>query len=223
MIPWLIFFTAVTQENVLQSQRASLTEAGIRPETALITIKGLSPEVVRAVRVRFPWSGLAKPAFATAETVLFWRGEGFFEDGKERPVWARVQIAVPRTGLVTVHPLRAGRRLRPDDVRISTWKASVFQSLPLQDIESVAGGVLDRSVTEGTPLLAEMVGSRDQILPGEHIAVESVAGDARVSFDAVAQNRAQVGERVFFRSPFNGKRVAGRSESGHRVVLSWEN
>lgn len=223
MMLWCFILASLTHEQALQALRASLTEAGLPAEQVQITLKGLSPESLPAGTLRFPWSGLARPSFVAADSVLLWRGELISEGGHATPVWARVQMTIQRTGVVSARPIPAGRPITADSLRISGWTASVLQSAPAQEAEGFVGASLTRSVPAGTPLFPEMLASRGQVLAGDRIHVESIAGGARITFDAIAENRANPGERVYFRNPMNGRRVAGQSALGHRVVLSWEN
>lgn len=223
MTPWCLIFATLVREQVLAVQRASLDDAGLRTQTVQITLKGAGPDILRPGTLRFPWSGLAKPSIASADSVLVWRGELVSENGKVIPVWTRVQMTVTRTGVVSARPIPAGKPITAESLRISTWNASVFQNAPLQQFEALIGATLSRSVPIGTPLLAEMVADRGRVLAGDRIRVESIAGGARVAFDAIAENRAGLGERVYFRNPLNGRRVAGRADAGHRVVISWGN
>lgn len=223
MTPWVLVLVTLAREQMLAAQRVSLAEAGLDAAAAQITVKGASADVLAAATVRFPWTGLAKPAAPGGESVMMWRGEATGVDGAARPAWARVQITFRRTGIVATRPISAGRRIAAGDFRVSSWNAPLSQSKPLDKPEILTGAVLRRPVMAGAPILADMVASGDQILPGEKILVESIAGPARITFDATAENRASAGEPVFFRSPLNGKRVAGRAEPGHRVVVTWEN
>lgn len=222
-MPWVLVLVTLAREQMLTAQRVSMAEAGLDAAAAQIILKGASADALAAVNVRFPWTGLAKPAAPGSESVMMWRGEATGADGAARPLWARVQITFRRTGLVATRPISAGRRITAGDFRVSSWNAPLSQGKPLDKPEVLAGAVLTRPVMAGAPILTDMVATGDQILPGERILVESIAGPARITFDATAENRANAGERVFFRSPLNGKRVAGRAEPGHRVLVTWEN
>lgn len=222
MIPWLIVLATLAREQTLNAQKATLAEAGTSAVGVQIVLKGASPEILCATSIRFPWAGLTMPAAPGADTVMMWRGEATDLDGRVRSVWARVQIKAPRRGVVAARPISAGRRLTMEDLRMAEWNGPLTQAAPVEDPGTLAGKVLTRSLSAGAPILEAIVMRTDQILPGERILVESIAGTARIRFDATAENRAGIGERVYFRSPLNGRRVAGRAEAGHRVVLGGE-
>ena len=74
-------------------------------------------------QLQFPLSGLARPATASANQPVIWRGQLVYDGNHTLPVWAKVRLAETRQWLEAAAPLKRGEVVRPGQIVLRSRRA----------------------------------------------------------------------------------------------------
>jgi flagella basal body P-ring formation protein FlgA len=124
-----------------------------------------------------------------------WRGR-LGADAGGAPVRIRFSITRQTRRLIAAKSLPAGRLLTDGDTE---WQQVPYKLEPTEtraDDLHIEGKVLRRSLPKGTPILALHLTEAPIIFPGDTVELISRAGQTAIRTQAVARNKARLGDPV---------------------------
>ena len=146
-----------------------------------------------------------------------WRGRVRYDENRSAPVWAKVRIATQQTWIEATELLPAGRPISESQLQQRTGPRFPFGPAPAA---AIAGRVPLRPIKPGEAIFASMLIAPHDVERDEKVSVEVRSGEARLSFDAVAETSARAGETVLIKNPENGRRFQARVEAKGKVVVT---
>ena len=146
-----------------------------------------------------------------------WRGHVKYDATHTFPIWAKVRITTEQTWIEAAEPLSAGKPIEPSQLITKTGSRSPFGLTPATE---VTGKTPLRTIKPGEPILPAMLVTPHEVERGEKVNVEVKSGEARLSFDAVAESSGRAGESVLIKNPDNGRRFQARVEAKGKVVVT---
>lgn len=147
-----------------------------------------------------------------------WKGHVAWAAGRKFDVWARVVVKAPFTRVVAVAPIRVGQRIAEASVRVETGSGEPLPPGVASDVSEVVGRIARRLIAAGAGVPAAALDKETTIARGDPVAVQVVAGNARLAFDGVAEGRGGVGDVVPVRNPATKRLVHARVEGPGTAV-----
>jgi flagella basal body P-ring formation protein FlgA len=138
-------------------------------------------------------------------------------------VWARVEVTVKVTAVVTDGDLAQGATIRAASLRIETKMRAFDRVVPATRIEEVAGRIPKRALKAGSIIPLNALTEAPTVRRGDPVPVVVESGLARVRFEAIAESAARDGDMVQLKNPANGKTFKARLDPGPKVtvVIAW--
>ncbi len=137
-----------------------------------------------------------------------------FGKSHESTVWYAVEGI--RSALVASQPIAAGASFEASAIRGGEVKAFVAQCTPVTDSQSVAGMRAVRKLETDDPVCREWIEPQPLVARGDNVAVYAKVGLVTITATGIAQEDAELGERLKVRSPSSGEvysaAVSGRGE-----------
>ncbi len=149
-----------------------------------------------------------------------WRGRVHYDDHRTTPIWVKVRVTTEQTWIEALQPLAPGKPIEAGQLALRTGPRSPLGPAPIGAVELIAGRTAARIVRPGEPIFANMLTTPREVERGDHIQVEAVAGEAKISFDAVAQSSGRTGETVLVRNPENGRFFQARVQAKGQVSVT---
>jgi flagella basal body P-ring formation protein FlgA len=190
----------LSEERLIASMRASLPNSDARIE--VVEFSGFGAP---RGEIRFPLAGLRHPPARMPGQAVLWKGYVEYGGRRRYPIWAKVRIGVLRTRVLAIRDLHAGQAVESGQLRQET--AEVFPSADsvAESIEQVAGKVLTRAVTAGSPLPLNLLRQARDVERGDQVRVEATSGRATVGIVGRAESSGSRGETVVVRNLSSGK------------------
>jgi flagella basal body P-ring formation protein FlgA len=200
------------REKVLESMRQAL---GLKDARIEIAETNLYP--VPRGRVMFRREDLGRPALASSESPVIWRGNVLYGDSHRFAIWARVHVSASVPRVVAVEDLKRGEPIATSKVRVETATAFPAAGDVARTIEEVAGRTPVRDVAAGSEIHLGQTVQTPDVSRGEMIDVEVQSGAARLRFTGKAETAGVSGDIVTVRNPATNKvfqaRVLGRGKA----------
>ena len=182
------------------------------------SILNFRPQNAPPGELRFTKAGLNLAGSGQGEEVHCWRGQLIYDEGKHSlAVVVNLRLSRSRESWKATRDLPAGATLADADVaRQESWASPV-----LAPRSAAEGPVVGRRLRR--PLTAGKAVSRSDLEPvyaierGALVTAEVSVGGARLSVPAVAETRAQSGQKVMLRNPESRRSFSGRAQEGGRV------
>jgi flagella basal body P-ring formation protein FlgA len=181
---------------------------------ARVEVLEYSRRPVPAGRLEFELEGLRRSG-----ADALWNGRVLFGAGRRFPIWARVRVTQ------TVHCVKAAAELHPGQpVEASQLAVETVEAFPEPNtcagsIQEVEGRLPRRRISAGTTLRGAWLGPPKDVLRGEVVQVEAVAGGARLESEGIAEASASRGESVPVRNPVSKKVFKARVEARGKVTV----
>ncbi len=204
---------ALNREQVHAAMERALKDPQVR-----IEVMEWSRQPVPAGTLEFPISGLARPPASDAAAPVLWKGWVRYGSGRRYPVWARVRVRAKGVRVVATVPLKPGRLIRNDDVRLEEYEGFPGARAWFASIEEVSGRLLRQGVAAGAPLPRPAVEDAPAVARGATVRVEAAGGAARVVLEGRAESDGRVGEVVRVRNLATGRTFRARVEGPGRAV-----
>jgi len=187
------------------------------PEAELRIVEVASLDVP-AGAVEFPLEGIEPPA-PSSHGVQLWRGFVRYAGTRRMSVWARVDVAVRMTAVVTERDLPQDATIRAASLRIETTTRPFDRVAAATRIEEVAGRMPKRALKAGSVIPLNALADAPTVRQGDSVPVVVESGLTRVRFDAIAEHAARDGDMVELKNPANGKTFRGRLDPGPKVTV----
>lgn len=160
------------------------------------------------------------PRALDPSAAVTWNGWFVEQDGKKRPVWARVRMREKRSILVAARDLLAGEILTLDN----TTNEERFVFPEAQTIPAAAPIRLLGMVTRRPTPVHEVIARKNlteipAIRIGETVTVEVLARQTRLTVEGRAESNAYAGQRVSISTPFSKRIVHAVAKDKGRAVV----
>ncbi len=149
----------------------------------------------------------------------YWRGRAAYSDHRSMPIWAKVRVTTEQTWVEAAAPIASSQPIAMDQLKLRTGPRFPFGPAPIASMEAAAGKKTSRTIRPGEPIFSTMLISPHDIERGDKVAVEVTAGEAVISFEAVAETSGHAGETVLLRNPENGRYFQARIESKGKASI----
>jgi flagella basal body P-ring formation protein FlgA len=179
--------------------------------------EGARLDVLEVSRIAVPPGSLEFPADALKAG--HWRGFVSYGQGAKFDIWARVNVIVKQTRVVTATAIKAGDRITGNQVRLEEIETSPDTSFVSQ-IEQAVGLVSKRSYTEGSQLIARMLEHPAAVLKGDRVRLRAAVGAAQVSMEVHAQAAGKIGDCIPVKNLSSGRVLRARVQSAGEVILA---
>jgi flagella basal body P-ring formation protein FlgA len=200
------------EADALTAMRSTL------PAEAELKIVELAGVDVPAGTVEFPLEGIEPPT-PSSHGVELWRGFVRYAETRRMSVWARVEVTVKVTAVVTDRDLPQDAKISAASLRIETRMRAFDHVAPATRIEEVAGRIPKRAVKAGSVIPLNALADAPTVRRGDPVSVVVESGLARVRFEAIAEHAARDGDMVELKNPANGKTFRGRLDPGSKVTV----
>jgi flagella basal body P-ring formation protein FlgA len=195
---------SLTAEKLLPALQASLPGA-------LIEILDFSRYAVPAGTLEFKRDGLTPAGF--------WRGRVVYE-GRSAPVWAKVRVTWEQTWVEAIETLAPGRVIEAAQLTIRKEQRAPFGAPIADSVEQIIGRKTARTIRAGEPIFVSMMIAPFDVDKGDKVTVEVASGEARLSFEAVAESGGRAGGTVLIKNPENGRRFQARVDGKGKVSIT---
>jgi flagella basal body P-ring formation protein FlgA len=214
--------------NPAQEVCFELSMAPLRAEDAIESMRKEYPdaeiEIVDFSRfsvpegtVFFPISGLQR----STNSSLLWRGYINYGSDRKFSVWARVNLTIRATRVLTTESLRAGQLIQPEQLRVEQYEGPPLEPGFASAVDQVAGRMLRGFVAAGSPVKIANLESPREITRGDVVTVQVYNGAAHITLQARAASSGKRGETVQLLNESSGKQFRATVEgTGQAVVLA---
>lgn len=175
---------------------------------------------VPAGAIEFPLASLEPPT-ADSGVVQLWRGFVRYAETRRSPIWARVSLVEHFKAVVATRDLAPNTPLASEMgsfFRVEERTGPPPREKIAVSPADVAGRQVTRAIKAGDVIPMAALTAAWDVRRGDPIRVEVRSGDARLSFDAVAETPAREGDMLELRNPGSGKLFRARLE-GSRAIL----
>ena len=111
-----------------------------------------------------------------------------------------------------------------EEIGTAEMRRSPFREAPPTSAEVVIGKRLKGSMKAGQPFTLGLLEEPKAVLEGDFVHVDSINGQAQISFEARAQSGGRKGDIVLIQNPFNGRsfrsRVVGKGKVEAQASLT---
>lgn len=183
--------------------------AGI--EGATIQILDFTRTGVPPGTLEFPRSGLNSNGV--------WCGHVTYSENRTIPVWARVRITTQQHWIEVTASVPAGKTLAANQLTLRTGPRNPLGPAPLDSIEAAVDHQTLRTLNPGEPLFAFMLIAPHDVERGQKVSVDVSAGEAHITFEAVAESSGRAGESILVRNPLNDRYFQARIDSKGKVSI----
>ncbi|HWZ30278.1 MAG TPA: flagellar basal body P-ring formation chaperone FlgA [Bryobacteraceae bacterium] len=197
----------LTVEQLLPVLERALGIDGAKIEILDFTRTGVPPGTLEFTRSSLSDAGL-------------WRGRVKYDESHTTPVWARVRVTTEQTWIEAAEQLPPGKLLDATQLISRTGPRFPFGIAPIGSMDLAIGRTPIRTIKLGEPILLSMLLIPRAVERGENVAVEVLIGDARLSFDAVAESSGRPGESVLIKNPESGRYFQARVEAKGKVSVT---
>jgi flagella basal body P-ring formation protein FlgA len=202
----------LTEEDATTAMRRSL------PAEAALKIIELQTLDIPSGVLEFPVETL-EPATAATHGVQVWRGHVRYAETRLFAVWARVEVTVKFTAVITGKDLPADVPIDAGSLRVETLTGPLPREKSATRIEDVQGRLPKRAVKAGSAIPIAILAEAPAVRRGDPVTVEVQSGMARVRFQAIADSAARDGDMVELRNPANGKTFKARLGPGAKALV----
>jgi flagella basal body P-ring formation protein FlgA len=202
----------VDPEIALEAMKRSL------PRDVTLRIVEFSRPEVPAGPIVFSSEGLEAPAPSSPGTQI-WRGSVKYGARMQFSFWARVELSVTASVVVSSKDLPPGAAIRSNSLDSRIVQHHFYGEPPLPNVEEVIGKVPRRLIRAGFPIMRADLIEPPAVRKGDVVTVEVASGPAHVRFEAVAEQAARAGDLVDLRNPGSGRNFKARIEAGGRALI----
>jgi flagella basal body P-ring formation protein FlgA len=164
----------------------------------------------------FPLTGLTIGSMGPS----FWRGYVRYGAGARFNIWARVQISVKETHLVTTQKIVAGQALSAAQVSAALYEGPLTRDEPFTAVEQVIGSVAKFDIPAGITLTRLLVEKEKAVERGAILVITAENGNARVQAECIAEESGRVGDVIKVRNALSGRRFNARIASKGEAIIS---
>ncbi len=214
-------FSAVCFELPMRRFAEAEAMAAMRrtlPAEAELKIVELAGIDVPAGTVEFPVEGI-EPATPSSHGVQLWRGYVRYAETRRVAVWARVEVRLKVTAVVTDRDLPQGVTISAAALRIETRMTPFDRVVPATRIVEVAGRMPKRSLQAGSIVPLNVLEEAPTVRRGDSVPVIVESGMAWLRFEAIAESAARDGDIIELRNPANGKTFKARLDAGPKALI----
>ena len=190
---------------ITSDQIAAAIQSSLRYRVARLEVVETSHAALPAGKLEFPFAGAIRPAQRIAGEPFVWRGKLITATGQSFPVWAKVRVEVQRPRIVATVALHRGETLAPAQIEFSQSATPLLWGDFAASPEQAVGFVLKQDIAAGQPIPSAALEPPREVLPGDMVHVNSMAGLAQLSFDAKAQTGGRRGDSILVQNPSNGR------------------
>jgi flagella basal body P-ring formation protein FlgA len=209
-----------TAEICFERATRSLSAEELMPVLrGALAIENAQVEILDFIRSGVP-NGLLEFSRAGLNESGLWRGRVKYEENRTSPVWVKVRVTTEQTWIETTEPLVAGKPIDAAKLVLRIGRRFPFSIAPIASIDLAAGRIPHRAIKPGEPIFASMLAIPHEVERGAKVKVEVLSGEARVSFDTIAETSGRVGESVLIRNPETGRYFQARVEGQGKVVVN---
>lgn len=194
---------------------AEIEEAMLRAiPGARVEILEYSRRPVPPGRLEFEVEGLRRSGSGA-----LWNGRVLYGAGRRFPIWARVKVTHTVHCVTAVAELKPGQPVEASQVAIVTVEAFPEPEVCAGSMGEVEGRLPRRRIPPGTPLRAGWLEPPKDVLRGEVVHVEALAGGARLESEGIAEASGSMGQSVPVRNPVSKKVFTARVEGRGKVSV----
>jgi flagella basal body P-ring formation protein FlgA len=148
-----------------------------------------------------------------------WRGHMKYDGNRSVPIWVKVRVTTEQTWVEAAQPLSPGKPIAATQLVARKGPRFPFGPAPIEKLDQALNTTPSRGIRSGEAIFLSMLTTPREIERGDNVTVEVSSGDARLSFDAVAESNGRAGESVLIRNPENGHHFQARVESKGKVSV----
>jgi flagella basal body P-ring formation protein FlgA len=203
-----------TQERFREALEKALDLPGAR-----IEILETSRQATPPGPLVFSRSSLTPPPAGEVSPTV-WRG--YVQYGKNRRflVWARVRITASVNRVVTTAPIRAGERIRPDQVRLESLQGFPFGDRSVPNLDLVVGQVLRRPLSAGFAIPRHLLERPLEVERADLVKVRVRNGAAVILAEGLAEAGGRQGDTIAVRNPKSGATFRAKITGPKQVTLT---
>jgi len=184
-----------------------------------VGIEGARVEILDFTRTAVP-RGTLEFSRAGLDGNGLWRGRVKYDDNRTASIWVKVRVTTEQNWIEAIQPLAPGKPIGAEQLGIRSGSRSPYGPAPIGAVEIAAGRTPNRSIRAGEAIFPSMLSIPHDVERGQTVHVEAASGDAKISFDAVAQSSGRAGESVLVRNPENGRYFQARVEAKGKVSVA---
>jgi flagella basal body P-ring formation protein FlgA len=154
-------------------------------------------------RLEFKATGLTQSSVNPAGTTV-WHGRLVMDSGHTFPVWVKLCILVEAKTVVSAREIEKNRILTSEDVAYLNEAPFPLPEGILTSLDEATGRNAVRNLAKGSPILKWMLEQPREVVQGQVVHVDSICGDAHLSFEARAQSSGRRGDEITVRNPNGG-------------------
>ncbi len=207
----------LTRDDLLPVLESALRTAAVSPREA--SASPLNITILDFTRTPIP-TGILEFRRAGLDNNGLWRGHVKYDGNHTISLWVKVRVTTEQTWIEALQPLPPGKPIEVAQVASRTGPRSPFGPAPIGAVDLAAGRIPLRAIKPGEPIFPAMLSTPHDVERGETVRVDVASGEAKISFDAVAQSSGRVGETVLIRNPENGRYFQARVDARGKVNIS---
>jgi flagella basal body P-ring formation protein FlgA len=204
----------LAEKDLLAAMRRVLS-----PDAEVKIVESSSGDVP-AGTIEFPRTSLEPPAADSG--VQLWHGFVRYAETRKALIWARVSLVEHFKAVVATRDLAPNTALGSEMgsfFRVEERTGPPPREKIAASLADVAGRQVTRSIKAGDVLPMAALTAAWDVRRGDPIRVEVRSGEARLAFDAIAENPAREGDMVELRNPGSGRLFRARLEQGARAII----
>ncbi len=199
-----------SRASILAAVQESLKGRGAHVE---IVTQSLSAAPIGPIE--FPLAGLC--GFAAGP--VMWRGYVAYGLNHRFPIWARVDVSVRESRLVTTEVLRSGVPVTANQLRIDGYEGPLSREAPILDLKSATGMIPRFDVPSGAVLTASMLDQPKEVERGDLVAVVIQTSRTHIEAQGIAEQSGRTGAIITVRNSKTGWKFRARVEARGKVLV----